>query len=176
MSRSLLSDGEKRVRMLWGTLSMLIWAVLGLGIAVLFSLLHMPIVIWMLSFVVAPAVLIPFAAGSAQWGLRLPWRRILQVQRAWRWWLGVLLAALGLALVNLLVTVVVVEQTWAAELKLDLVSLLEMGIWILLLGWFALLFDRQKPRTDEALKLILGQTESHSSEETVEKPPLPESE
>jgi hypothetical protein len=177
MMRSLLDDGGKHVKLVWGTLSILIWAAAYLIVAFLLSLWNAPIATWVLGLVVTPAVLIPFATASAQWGLRLPWRRVFRMLGNWRWWLGVLLAALGLALVNLLFTAVFVTQTWIAELKLGLVALLDMGIWVLLLGWFAVLFDHRQQNTFDALALILGQTEPpETGKKESEKPSLPESE
>lgn len=157
--RSLLSDTGRRVRMVWGTLAMLIWAVLGLIIAISLSLWYTPIAPWVLGWVVAPAILIPFAAVSANWGLRLPWRRVLRVLSNWRWWLGVLLAALTVALVELISTVVFSTQTWVAELNLGVVKVVEMGIWLLLLGWLAVLFDRPpSPKEEQLLSLGLAGT------------------
>ena len=56
---------------------------------------------------------------------------------------------------SLFVTALVAIQTWVAELKLCVASLLQMGIWVLLLGWFVVLFGRQKPHEEEQL-LSLG--------------------
>lgn len=155
--RSLLSDSGKRVRMVWGTLTMLIWAVAALIVAYSLSLWHTPIAPLLIGWVVTPAILLPFAAASAMWGLRLPWRRVLRVVREWRWWLGVLLAALAWALVNLFVTALLATQNYVAELELGVANLLQMGAWILLLGWLAVLFDRQpKPEEDKLLSLGLA--------------------
>jgi hypothetical protein len=99
----------------------------------------------------------------------------------WRWWLGVTVAALvAVALPARFFAPdpygSVSAQIWHVSLKLAANYLLAVGSWVLLLAWEAVLFGRQKPRTDETLALILGQTEPHSSEGTVEKPPLPERE
>jgi hypothetical protein len=154
--RSLLSDGGKRVRLVWGTLALLIWVVLLLVAVILVETSKSQIAQWLLSWVVIPALIVPWAAGSALRGLRLPWRRILRLLANWRWWLGVMIASLVRELVDLFVTHVVVNLTWVAELKLGVASLLEMGIWILLLGWLAVLFGRQQPPAEEVLAAVLA--------------------
>jgi hypothetical protein len=137
---------------------------------------------WLIRWVVIPAKVIPYAAASAQWGWRLPWRRVTcGYLWNWRWWLGVTVAALvAVALPARFFAPdpygSVSAQIWHVSLKLAANYLLAVGSWVLLLAWEAVLFGRQKPRTDETLALILGQTEPHSSEGTVEKPPLPERE
>jgi hypothetical protein len=48
---------------------------------------------WLLRWIALPAKLIPAAVASAQWGLRLPVRRIFRCICNWKWWLGVVVAA-----------------------------------------------------------------------------------
>jgi hypothetical protein len=108
--------------------------------------------------------------------LRLPWRRILRLLGNWRWWLAIVISALALELVDFSVTAVIATQTWLAELKLGLASVLEMGIWVLLLGWLAVLFNRQQPPAEEALAVIPAADEPpEPSNQASVKPDLPES-
>jgi hypothetical protein len=139
----------------------------------------MTILEWIFRWVVVPAKVIPCAMASAQTGWRLPLRRVVRLLWNWRWWPAVAVAAL----LSVWLPVrffggdphgTVSAQIWHVSLKLAASYLLAMGSWILLLGWAAVLFGRQVPQTDEALKLILGQKESQTAEEP-EKPPLPES-
>ena len=55
------------------------------------------------------------------------------------------IAALGAELIVLFSNSVFTRQTWLAELSLGAVNLFLMGIWILLLNWFAVLFNRTLP-------------------------------
>jgi hypothetical protein len=115
---------------------------------------------WVLRWVVLPAKLIPFGAASAQWGWRLPWRRILRFLFNCRWWLGVVFASLmGVWLPGLLFEKppagTVTAQAWSVGLKLFAAYLLAMGCWVLLLGWWATLFVRQKePPIEDALVAV----------------------
>ncbi|MGA2348894.1 MAG: hypothetical protein ABSF70_00560 [Terracidiphilus sp.] len=159
--RSLLNDHGKRVRMVWGTLAMLLWGVPGIAVAFLLSLWSTPIAPWVVGLVVAPAILIPFVAFSAIRGLRLPWRRISRVLLNWRWWLGVLAAALiGVAVPALIVAAMQSESgsasQWSVMLKDVVISLLAVVSWILLLGWLAVLLGRQQPSAEQKLLLSLG--------------------
>lgn len=112
---------------------------------------------WVLRWVVVPAKVIPYAAATAQWGWRIPWRRIIRLLWNWRWWLGVVAAALvGVWLpaqfFNGTPKGTVTAQVWAVGLKLAGAYVLAVGSWVLLLGWWAALFCRQqKPSADEAL-------------------------
>ena len=211
-ARSLAGDDAKRVKLVWGAMTLLVWiAVVWVAWALLdwcddrfyqwagylnskasataraklFTYEHiylwMTYVEWVFRWIVVPAKVIPYAMASAQWGFRLPWRRVIRLLWNWRWWLGVTVAALvAVALPARFFAPdpygSVSAQIWHVSLKLAANYLLAVGSWVLLLAWEAVLFGRQKPRTDETLALILGQTEPHSSEGTVEKPPLPERE
>jgi hypothetical protein len=115
---------------------------------------------WIIRWIVVPAKLIPFAAASAQWGWRIPWRRIIRFLFNWRWWLGVVLASLaGVALPTLFFARIpagsVSAQVWAVSLKLLGAYILAVGSWVLLLAWFATLFKSPaKPPTEEALVAV----------------------
>jgi hypothetical protein len=175
MLRSLLNDGGKPVRLIWGVLAQLLWIILAVVAFALLASLHIVVLQLLLEWMVVPAVFLPFVASSTVRGLRLPWRRVLRVLREWRWWLGVLLAALAWALVSLFVTALVAIQTWVAELKLGVANLLQMGIWLLLMGWFAVLFDRHPPPEEEQLlSLGVAGPEDKGQQDSV-KLPLPES-
>jgi hypothetical protein len=111
---------------------------------------------WVFRWIVVPAKVIPYAAASAQWGWRLPWRRVIRMLWNWRWWLGVVVAALlAVELPSRLFAVTpsggVNAQIWHVVLKLIATYLLAVGSWVLLLGWVAVLFDRQKPPGEEVL-------------------------
>ncbi len=41
-----------------------------------------------------PAKVIPYAVATAQWGWRMPWRRVLRILWNWRWWPAVVVAPL----------------------------------------------------------------------------------
>ncbi len=168
--RSLLSTGGRRVGLVWGTLSMLIWIVLAVAALASIELLPHPILKWTLSWLVLPPLVIPWAASSAPWGLRLPWRGILKVLHNWRWWAGVLVAEIGWALAGLLVIGTFTTQTWLVELKLGIASLLRMSIWILLLGWLAVLFGGQQPPAEEVQIPVLVGPPDDDKESSVKLP------
>jgi len=115
---------------------------------------------WIFRWIVVPAKLIPFAAASAQSGLRLPWRRIIRMLWNWRWWAGVVVASL-VAIVppshffSALPTGTVAAQEWHVILKITASYLLVIGSWVLLLGWQATLFaGKQVPPRDKELVAV----------------------
>ena len=108
---------------------------------------HREIIAWVLDWIVLPAVLLPFAAASTKWGLKIPWRRILSVVVNWRWWLGVIVAVIvgkGLPAVfrALLSGWAGLDKAWIVTLRNDAIDLIPFGIWIVLLGWLMTLFSR----------------------------------
>jgi hypothetical protein len=111
---------------------------------------------WVVRWVVLPAKLIPYAAASAQWGWQIPWRRILRFLFNWRWWLGVVLAAIVGVWVpgrffDKAPAGTVSAQVWSVVLKLAGTYLLAVGSWVPLLAWWAALFaPRKNPDADEA--------------------------
>lgn len=150
MLRNLLSRHAKRVRLVWGILALLLS---GLLYAIAFSMQddYLPGQIWqwLLDFILTPAVLFPFAAASAVCGWRLPWRKVLRVVCAWRWWLGVLLAgAFGILAEHYFDGMRGWPKVWdvdlATGLKMGAIDILEIAVWVLLLGWLAVLFDRSE--------------------------------
>jgi len=147
MLRSLIRSDARRVRPIWGALALLLWGIL---YVIAFSMQddYLPGQIWqwLLSCVVAPAIIFPFAAASAVWGWRLPWRRVLRVMGAWRWWLGVLLAGtIAISTELYFDRLRAYEYVWdvglVTGLKMGAVDMLETGVWILLLVWLAMLLD-----------------------------------
>jgi hypothetical protein len=144
--------------------------------------LWMTILEWVFRWVVVPAKIIPWAMASAQTGLRLPWRRVLRLLWNWRWWPAVTVAALlSVWLPSWFFAGdphgTVSAQIWHVSLKLAASYLLAMSSWVLLVAWNAVLFGSQRPKTDEALEIILGQTQPPAAPiaEEPEKPRLPES-
>lgn len=157
--RGLIGPHEKRVRMIWGTLMSLAWAVLGLVAAIVLYNYHGAAVLQALGWLLVVGLLIPFSAASAQWGVRLPWRRVFRILREWRWWLGVLAALIdGLAIPILLMCApenASPLQTNLFPLRLIVGSVLAYGCWILLLGWFAVLLGRTQRGTNPSAELPL---------------------
>jgi hypothetical protein len=179
MLRSLIVNHVRSVRLAWGTLALLLWGVLGLIVSSMETYLHGKSLPWLLTWLVAPAVFMPFAAASATWGMRLPWRRVLRVVCAWRWMLGVLLAAVVGTLAEDYIDAVSSVYVWdvdlATGLKMGAADILETSVWILLLGWLAVLFARTAPPANKTLvevPALVGPPES--GQESSVKLPLPE--
>jgi hypothetical protein len=133
---------------------------------------------WLLRWVVVPAKVIPYGAVTAQWGWRLPWRRVLRLLWNWRWWLGVVLVAVvGVVLPGNFFAGephgTVTAQVWAVGMKLTVAYLLAVASWVLLLGWWATLFGRQEPPAEEVLVAVpvLAGPEEGSRSAVVEIPP-----
>jgi hypothetical protein len=114
---------------------------------------------WILRWIVLPGKLIVLGAASAQWGWRLPVRRIYRILLSGSWWPGVIVAALlGVWLPSRFFVGLphgtVSAQVWTIILKLAAVYVLSVGTWVLLLAWVATLFDRQTPPAEEALVAV----------------------
>lgn len=142
---------------------------------------------WVLRWIVVPAKVIPYAAASAQWGWRLPWRRVLRMLWNWRWWPAVVVAALvSVWLPGRFFAAephgTVSAQIWRVGLKLAAAYLLAVGCWVLVLGWAATLFGRQlppagrQPPADEALSPVpvLAGPPARSLGAKAEVPPMDE--
>ena len=146
MLRSLMRNHGKHVRPVWGSLALLLWGMLYLVAAEMQDYLPGQILNWLLAWVVTPVIFFPFAAASNLWGFRLPWRSIFRVVCAWRWWLCVLLiATVGRVAEIYFDSICGNPYLWdvdlAAGLNMVTVDLLETWLWVLLLGWLAVLFD-----------------------------------
>lgn len=115
---------------------------------------------WVFRWIVVPAKVIPWGVASAQWGLRLPWRGIIRLLWNWRWWVGVVLAALlGVWLPGNFFSKApsgsVSAQVWAVGFKLAGAYLLAITNWVVLLAWCAVLFTpKQAPPTEEELVVV----------------------
>jgi hypothetical protein len=208
--RGLFDDDGRRVKLVWGACTLLVWVALFCALwamldwcddriplwagylnskassgarATIFTYDHiqkcMQLAEWVLRWIVLPAKLIPWSAASAQWGWRLPMRGILQLLRNWRWWLGVVIAALiGVVLPGVLFSHApsgsVSAQVWKVVLKLIAVYLLAVGSWVLTLAWAATLFGRQERPNEEALvaaPVIAGPPEGELSARAEIPPP-----
>lgn len=137
--------------------------------------------VWVLRWIVVPAKVIPYAMASAQWGWRLPWRKIIRFFFNWRWWLAVVAAALlAVEWPSHFFTGepqgTVSHQVWAIAFKVVAAYLLAIICWVLLLAWCAVLLDRgapaaQKPKGDSLVPAPVGS--GPLGEDSV-KLPLPE--
>lgn len=117
---------------------------------------------WIMRWIVVPAKVIPYAFASAQWGWRLPLRRVLRLLWNWRWWLAVVPAALAsVALPERFFSPAphghVAHQVWTVILKVAATYLLAVICWVLLLGWAAVLWSRQPLLSDDGLDANLFQ-------------------
>lgn len=113
---------------------------------------------WVLRWIIVPGKLIVLAVASAQWGWRLPWRRVIRLLLNWRWWLAVVIASLVGVLVpehffNGLPAGSVSHQVWAVMLKLAGAYMLGLCCWLLLLGWAAVLLASQGDPRETGLDL-----------------------
>ena len=176
MLRNMIDEAERRVRFVWGVLAPLISAVVFVAVLVLVGLGKSHVADWITGNFLLPALLIPVAAASTNWGLRLPWRRILAVLRNWRWWLGVLGFGVVVSVLPALLLAVTADNaagTWSNGLKLCISQLLELACWVLLLSWFAVLFRAPKPPAEEVLVPALVGDGSPKRADAV-KLPLPD--
>jgi len=161
LARSMMGTEPRPARLVWGLLSMLLWAAVGLALAIGLSLWYHPVAAWIAGWFVAPALLLPFAAASAVWGLRLPWRKAAEMLLNWKWWLGVLWAVVAGVALPAAVSAAFADEAghvslWNVCLRTSIGGLLEVGTWVILLAWLAVLFGhRQEPGSqspqDEAL-------------------------
>lgn len=118
---------------------------------------------WILRWVVLPGKLTVCAVASAQWGWRLPWRRLIRLLGHWRWWLAVVVAALAGVLLpshffHGVPSGTVAHQVWAVMFKLAAAYVLGVGCWVLLLAWAAVLLDRTERPAPAASELPLPET------------------
>ncbi len=177
--RSLMGEDPKRAPFLWGTLALLGWAAVIVAVWALLVWCDRALPLWVawlsahaqpqatmltawraegwfeagawvLRWIVVPAAAVPCAMAAAQWGGDLPWRKIGRMLLGWRWWTGVVLAALvGVALPDGLFAAApdgsIPHQIIALFLRLGVAFVLAVGSWVLLLGWAAVLLGRKSP-------------------------------
>jgi len=136
---------------------------------------------WVLRWIVVPGKIIPYAIASAQWGWRIPFRKIIRFLLDWRWWPAVVLAALvGVVLTGHFFSGLpegtVSHQIWAVVLKLVGSYVLAIGSWVLLLGWAAVLLGRlgTEPPIDDSLVAVPVGSGPGGNEVSI-RLPLPES-
>jgi len=122
--------------------------------ATLFSYEHiqswLTILVWIFRWIVVPGKVIPYAMASAQWGWRLPLRKLIRFLLNWRWWLAVVVAVLlAVEWPSHFFTAepqgTVAHQVWSIALKLAGAFLLAVASWVLLLAWAAMLLGRSRP-------------------------------
>jgi len=189
--RALSDRDARRVKLIWGAVTLLVWVAIGAAFwalldwcddqiplwagylnskasaharAAVFTYAHivrwLTFAEWVLRWIVLPGKLVVLGAASAQWGWRLPVRRIYRILFTGRWWLGVILAAfVGVWLPSRLFIALphgtVSAQVWAVILKLAATYVLAVGTWVLLLAWVVTLFGRQTPpAVEEALVAV----------------------
>jgi hypothetical protein len=115
---------------------------------------------WILRWIAIPAKLIPFAAASALWALRLRWKRTFRLLWNWRWWAGVIVAALvGVYAPSRFFTGTphgtVSAQEGTVALKLAAAYILAIGSWVFTLAWWATLFFRgTRPPEEEVMVAV----------------------
>ncbi len=102
---------------------------------------------WVLRWIIVPGKIIPYAMASAQWGWRLPFRKIIRLLLNWWWWPAVVVTALVCVLLpehffSGLPHGTVSHQIWAVAVKLAASYVLVVGLWVLLLAWAAVLLSR----------------------------------
>lgn len=137
--------------------------------------------IWIFRWIVLPAKVVPYAVASAQWGWRLPWRKVIRVLLDWRWWLAVMIAALaGVSLTGHFFAAepqgTVSHQVWAVMFKLAGAYLLAVTSWIFLLVWAVVLFGRDgriADQDDDEVPLLAPIGSGPLNEDAV-RLPLPE--
>jgi len=211
--RSFFGQDDRRVRIAWGALTLLVWiAAVWLAWFILdwcddqipqwasylnsrasahararfLTYAHittwLSVLEWIFRWIVVPAKVIPHAMASAEWGWRLPWRKLLRMMLNWRWWIGAVIAALvGVLLPSYFFNGEphgsVTHQVWAVSLKLAGACLLAIASWVLLLGWAAVLLAREehKPKAPGDDALVAAPVGSRPLGENSVKLPLPES-
>ena len=179
--RKLADDDGKRVKLVWGAMTLLVWVAVvwacwwaldwcddhiwgwagylnskapaGLRARTL-TFAHLALWMrwteWVFRWIAVPAKVTVWAGATAQWGWRVPVRRILRVLWNWQWWLVVTVAALVAVRwtghwFDAVPTGTPSAQEWHVGLKLAGVYLLAVGLWVVVLGWWAVLFDWKKP-------------------------------
>jgi hypothetical protein len=102
------------------------------------------IVEWILHWIVVPWEIILCAVASAQWGWRLPWRKLVPLMVSWRWRPVVIFGSLVAvawpqAYFDSLPHGTVAHQVWAVVFKLGAAYFLAIASWVVVLAWAAAL-------------------------------------
>ena len=210
--RAFADNDGKRVKLLWGAATLLVWAAIYCAVwvlldwcddhiylwagylnskaspdgrATIFTFDHLQLwftdLEWLVRWVIVPAKMIPYAMASAQWGWRLPWRRIIQFLFNWRWWLFAFAAALvGVSLPSHFFGKVpagtVSHQVWMVIFKMAGTYLLAITSWTYSLAWAAVLMAQTRPpdlRGDDDANVLVPVGSGPLREGSV-KLPLPE--
>jgi hypothetical protein len=105
------------------------------------------ILVWIWRWVIVPGKVIPHAVASAQWGWRIPWRKLMRLLLNWRWWPAVIVAALvGVALPGHFFSGLphgtVSHQVWTVIFKLAGAYLLAVICWVLVVAWATVLIGQ----------------------------------
>lgn len=150
LMRSMIGPDEKQASVVAGTLMPLVWTLPGVAALIVIAAPAVSDSLRLLYWAAIFGVLIPFFAASAEWGARLPWRRVLRVPADWRWWLGVVAAVVvGAAIPNLFVpdagSGIDPRQTEIYWLRKAFSDVVTLASWIFLMGWYAVLLGRTKP-------------------------------
>jgi hypothetical protein len=211
--RALADDDGRRLKLVWGAMTLLAWVALFWACwavldwcddriplwagylnsrasagsrATVLTYDHlqkwMMLAEWVLRWIIVPGKLLPYAMASAQWGWRVPWRKIIRLLLNWRWWPAVVLASLvGVALPGHFFVDLphgtVMHQVWMVVLKLAVIYVLAVGCWVLLLAWAAVLLrrsgTRMNPPSDDSLVPEPVRSDPGGREDSV-RLPLPE--
>lgn len=174
--RSLMPGEAGRARIIWCALSELLWIAVATAISLVLTLWHSPFGTWVAGDVVAPALLIPLAAASAVWALRIPLKRIGHVVLDWQWWLGILWAVFTADLLPWLISAALTsaEETrslWNIALVGLLGGTLGAGATCILLALFAVLLVRRSPEAQALVPIALTGGLSDKSAAAVVEPP-----
>jgi hypothetical protein len=206
--RALLDDKKGRIRLLWSSLALLVWGAVGAAIWALLDWCDdqlypwanylnslapaharvtwlassnirnaLGVVEWIL-YVLVVGKLIVLGTASAQWGLRLPVRRLMRVLLDWRWWLAVVLVGLASKFTPALFFSGTPSGPPAGQVMMVAAGVVTVFLvlaagWVLLLGWAAVLLGRAEPPTEEVLVPVpvLAGPEDKSRSAAVDVPP-----
>jgi hypothetical protein len=180
--RKLADNDGRRVKLVWGAATLLVWLVVvgvcwwaldwcddhiwqwaaylnsrapaglrGRTLTFAHLALWMRWTEWVFRWIAVPGKVTVWAGATAQWGWRrVPVRRILRVLWNWQWWLVVTVAALVAVRwtghwFDAAPTGTPSAQEWNVGLKLAGTYALAMGAWVVVLAWWAVLFDWKRP-------------------------------
>ena len=161
--RALADDDGRRVKLVWGAVALLVWVALfwacwavldwcdsrkpewagylsaqaSAGEQVQYWL---RVAEWVLRWIVVPGKIIAYSMASAQWGWRVPFRKIIRLLLNWRWWAVVVLASLvSVALPAHLFASFLQDPAASQVWEVAGTYFVAIGCWVLLLAWAAVL-------------------------------------